>query len=187
MTIKNKINLSLVIIIILSISLIAFLIHPLFEEIKNNSEDLISKKQKLLSLETKIENLEEIQSLWQEIEPSLKKIDQLFINSEVPVEFISFLETTARDCEVPIEISSALPDKKEKDPWPSLFFQISSTASFSKFLRFLAKIETSPYLVEVQNLNARRLAEKELKLEELEKLSLDDAKITLSIKVYTSR
>jgi len=187
MTLKNKINLSSVIFSILIISLIAFLIYPLFKEIKNNSEDLISKKQKLLSLETKIENLEEIQSLWQEIEPSLKKIDQLFINSEMPVEFISFLETTARDCEVPIEISSALPDKKEKDPWPSLFFQISSTASFSKFLRFLAKIETSPYLVEVQNLNARRLAEKELKLEEFEKLSLDDAKITLSIKVYTSR
>ena len=185
MTLKNKINLSLIIFSILSINLIVFLIYPLFKEIKNNSEDLISKKQNLLSLEAKIENLEKFQSLWQEIEPNFKKIDQLFIDPEVPVEFISFLETTARDCEVPIEISSALPSKIEEDPWPSLFFQISSTTSFSKFLRFLAKIETSPYLIEIQNLNTRRLTEKELKLKGFEKFSLSDIKTTFSIKIYT--
>lgn len=185
MTLKNKINSPLIIFSILSISLIIFLIYPLFKEIKNNSEDLISKKQKLFSFKTKIENLEKFQSLWQEIEPNFKKIDQLFIDSEVPVEFISFLEATARDCEIPIEISSALPSKIKEDPWPSLFFQISSTTSFSKFLRFLAKIETSPYLIEIQNLNTRRLTGKELKLKEFERFSLSDIKTTLSIKIYT--
>ena len=182
---KNKINLSLVVFGVLIVSLIVFVIYPLFKEIKNNSEDLISKKQKLLSLEAKIENLGEFQSLWSEIEPNLKKIDQLFIDPGVPVEFISFLETAARDCDFPIVISPALPSKIEKDPWPSLSFQISSITSFSKFLRFLVKIETSPYLIEIQNLNARRLTEKELKLKEFEKLSLGDIKTTLSIKVYT--
>ena len=102
MTLKNKINLSLIIFSILIISFIAFLIYPLFEGIKNNSEDLTSKKQKILSLETKIEDLEKFQSLWQKIEPSFKKIDQLFIDPKVPVGFISFLEMTARDCAVDI-------------------------------------------------------------------------------------
>ncbi len=187
MTLKNKINLSLIIFSILIISFLVFIIHPLFTGIKNNSEDLIFKKQKLLSLETKIENLEKFQSLWQEIEPNLEKNDQLFIDPKVPVEFISFLETAARDYEVPIEISSALPKKIEKDPWPSLFFQISSTTSFPKFLKFLARIETGPYLIEIQNLNARKLTEKELKSKESERFSLGDVKTTLSIKVYTSR
>lgn len=185
MTLKNKINLSLVIFIILIISFIVFLIYPLFKEIKNSSEELISEKQKLTSLERKIANLEEFQSLWSKIEPNFKKADQLFIDPEVPVKFINFLEATAKDCGVPIEISSALPTKIEKDPWPSLFFQISSTSSFSKFLRFLAKIEASPYLIEIQNLNVRRLTEKELKLKEFEKYSLGDVETTLSIKVYT--
>jgi len=185
MTIKNKINLSLVIFGIFIIGFIAFLIYPLFKGIKNNSEDLISKKQNLLSLEAKIDDLEKFQSLWREIEPNFKKIDQLFIDPESPVEFISFLETTARDCAVDIEISSALSSKSEEDFWPSLLFQISSTSSFSKFLKFLAKIETGPYLIEIQNLNARRLTERELKLKEFEKYSLDDVKATFSIKVYT--
>jgi len=185
MTLKNKINLSLIIFSVLSISLIVFLIYPLFREIRMNSEDLISKKQKLISLEVEVESLREFQTLWQEIELNLKKIDQLFIDPKVPVEFISFLETTARDCAINIEISPSLPSKIEKDPWPSLFFQISSTGSFSKFLKFLAEIETSPYLIEIQNLNGRRLTEKELKLKEFENFSLGDVKTTLSIKVYT--
>jgi Tfp pilus assembly protein PilO len=185
MTLKNKINFSLVIFSVLIISSVVFLIYPLFKEIKMNSEDLISKKQELLSLEAKVENLKEFQSLWPEIEPNLKKVDQLFIDSEVPVEFIGFLETTARDYGLSIEISPALSSETEKDLWPSLSFQISSTASFSKFLKFLAKIETSPYLIEIQSLNGKRLTERELELKDFEKFSLGDVKTTLSIKVYT--
>jgi len=174
MTLKNKINLSLIIFIVLSVCLIVLVIYPLFKEIKNSSEELVSEKQKLFSLERKIENLKEFQTLWLKIEPNLKKIDQLFIDPQVPVEFVNFLEKIAKDSEILIEISSALSSKTEKDPWPSLLLQINSTAPFSKFLKFLEKIEASPYLIEIQDLNARGLIE-------------GDTEITLSIKVYTSR
>jgi len=174
MTLKNKINLYLIISIILSVCLIVLVIYPLFKEIKNSSEELVYEKQKLLSLEKKIENLKEFQTLWLKIEPNLKKIDQLFIDPQVPVEFVNFLEKIAKDSEILIEISSALSSKTEKDPWPSLLLQINSTAPFSKFLKFLEKIEASPYLIEIQDLNARGLIE-------------GDTEITLSIKVYTSR
>jgi hypothetical protein len=185
MTIKNKINLSLAIFIILSIILILFVIYPLFKEIKINSEDLISKKQNLTLLEKKIENLKQYQAIWAEIEPNLEKIDKLFIDPEVPVEFISFLEETARDCNLSVEISPLPASKITEDPWPSLLFQISTTASFSKFLKFLEKLETSPYLIKIQNLNTRRLTEKDLELKEFKGLSAGDTKNTLLIKVYT--
>ena len=74
MNLKNKINLSLVIFIILSIILILFAIYPLFKEIKINSEDLISKKQSLTFLEGKIENLKRYQTIWRQIEPNLEKL-----------------------------------------------------------------------------------------------------------------
>jgi hypothetical protein len=185
MTLKNKINLSLVIFILLSVILILFVIYPLFKEIKINSEDLISKRQSLTLLERKTENLKQYQTIWVEIEPNLEKIDKLFIDPEMPVEFISFLEATARDCDLSIEISPSLSQKTTEDPWPSLFFQISSTASFSKFSKFLEKLETSPYLIKIQNLNITRLSEAELKSKDLEKFSLGDVKATFSIKVYT--
>jgi len=182
---KNKINLSLLIFIILSIILIYFVIFPIFKEIKTNSQDLISKKQSLLFLERKIENLKEFQALCLEIQPNLEKLDKLFIDSEVPVEFISFLEKTAEDCGLAVGIFPTPILKEVKETWFPLFFRISSTASFPEFLKFLEKLESSVYLTEIQSLNIARLTETELKSKEFEKFSLGDVRATLSIKVYT--
>ncbi len=191
MTIKNKINLSLIIFSILSVSLIVFLICPLFREMRMDSEDLISQKQKIISLEKKIENLGKFQIVWQGIEPDFQKIEKLFIDPEVPVEFISALESIAKDCQMTIEISSVPSSRTEKDPWSSLFFQIGSATSFSKFLKFLEKLETSPDLIEISSLNIRRLTEAELKSTPHQGLvggegnNLGDIAATLSLKVYT--
>jgi len=185
MNFKNKINLSLVIFIILSSILILFVIYPILKEIKINSEDLISKKQILASLERKIENLKQFQTIWSEIQPNLEKIDKLFIDPEVPIEFISFLEKTAGDCDLSVEISPIPTLKTAEDPWTSLFFQISSITPSPKFLKFLEKLESSVYLIEIQNLSIKRLTETELKAKEFEKFSLGDVKVNLSIKIYT--
>lgn len=185
MTIKNKISLSLIIFIILSIILIYFVVYPILREIKNDSQNLIFKKQSLLSLEGKIEDLKQFQKLCLEIRPNLEKLDKLFVDPEVPVEFIRFLEKTAEDCGLAVEISPAPVFKKTEGPWPYLFFRISSTASFSKFLKFLEKLESNVYLMEIQSLNVARLTETELKSKGFEKFSLGDVRTTLSIKVYT--
>jgi len=185
MSIKNKINLALVIFIILSIVLILFVIYPFLKEIRVNSEDLISKKQSLTLLGRKIENLRQYQTRWGEIEPNLGKIDKLFINPEVPVDFISFLEKTAKDCDLSVEISPGLSQQTAEDPWPSLLFQISSAAHFPNFLKFLEKLEASPYLIKIQSLNTRRVGEKGSEQKTSETLSIVDTQNTLLIKVYT--
>ena len=59
MTIKNKINLSLIFFLILAIFLLAFLIYPLLKDIKNYSNEIISQKKEVSSLENKIEDIEE--------------------------------------------------------------------------------------------------------------------------------
>jgi len=190
MDIKKKINITIAIFLGLTILLIGFVIYPLFQGIKNDSKELVSQKQKIISLETKIENLGKFQTLWQGIEPDFQKIEKLFIDSEVPVAFISSLETIAKDCQMTIKISSAPSSGTEKDPWPSLFFQISSATSSPKFLKFLEKIETSPYLIEISSLNVRKLTEAELTQPFLQKelgegRNLGDVAITLSLKVYS--
>jgi len=184
MTPKNKINLSLVTFSIFIICSIIFIIYPLFSEIKKNSEDLIIQKSAIVSLEAKVENLEESQTLWLKIKPNLEKIDKLFINSEVPVEFIDFLEMASQDCDTPIKLFPSLPREAKGELWPFLTFQITLDNSFPKVLKFIEKLENSPYLIEIQNLNIRKLTEGELKSEEYEKFSLGGVKTSLSIKVY---
>jgi len=184
MTFKKRTSLSLAVFSILTIFLAVFLIYPLFERIKNNSETISLQKADLASLETKTANLKKFQNLLEEIEPNLTKMDKLFINSEAPVDFISFLETIAQDCEISLKISRSLSEKSKKDIWPSLIFQISSTGSFPKFFKFFEKLENSPYLIKIQNLNIRRLTEKELKSKEFSQFALSDVKASILIQVY---
>ncbi|MCX6760810.1 MAG: hypothetical protein NTZ84_01730, partial [Candidatus Nealsonbacteria bacterium] len=80
-------------------------------------------------------------------------------DSEVPVDFISFLEKTASQSSVSIEISPFSAGKSGKDSWPFLNFQVNINGSFPSFLSFLEKIENSPYLIEIQNLNISQSAE----------------------------
>ncbi len=185
MTLTKKFYLSLATFSILSIGLIFFLIYPLFIEIKRNSKNLISQKQTIQALTAKIENLEKFKILYQDLKPDLEKIETLFVDPEIPIEFISFLERTSEDCDVLAKISSAPARKIKTDPWPSINFQISTFSSSPNFLKFLEKLESSPYLIEISNLSIQRMAEADLKLKEYERFTLGDVKATLTIKVYT--
>ena len=185
MTLKTKINLSIIIFIIFAILVIVFLIQPLFSAIKKISQETISQRQKIVEVQAKIENLEKFKSDYQRIKTDLEKINTLFVDPDLPIEFISFLEKISSDSQVKVSITPGLPQKLKEGPWPSLTFQITSASSFPNFLKFLEKLESSNYLIEIQNLNISRLSETELKSKEFEKLSLGDVKATLSIKVFT--
>ena len=185
MTLKNKINGCLIIFTLLGVCLIVFLIHPLFSGIKKSSQDLLSQRQTLVSFEAKVESLERFKTLYLEIKPDLEKISTLLVNLEVPVEFISFLEETSQDCQVLMEISPTSAARTKKDPWPSLAFQINSMSSFPKFLKFLEKLETSPYLIKIQNLNINKLGETGLPVETQWLISMGDVRANLLIKVFS--
>lgn len=185
MTIKKKITISIAFFLVLSILLIAFVIYPLFLEIKKNSQDFLSQEQKLAALEEKVENLEKFKIIFPEISPGLEKIDNLFIDPKVPVDFIRFLEKTSQDSELSLKILLGLPVEIEEDLWPSIVFQLSLAGSLPNLSQFLEKLESTFYLIEIQNLIITRLSETELKSKEFEIYSLGDVRAILSIKVYT--
>ncbi len=185
MIIENKIRLSITIFFLITVFCVAFLVFPLLQEIKKEAAGIISFKKDLAFLEAETESYGAFKNSYLNIESDLGEIDTLFVDSEVPIDFIGFLEKTARDCHVQIKISPALPAKIEKESWPSMIFQIASASSFPNFLKFLEKLESSNYLTETQNLNIARLSEAELKSKELGKFSLGDVQSMLTFKVYT--
>lgn len=178
MAIKKRIYLTLIIFAFLIILIIVFIVFPLFGEIKNNSKELIVQKEKFVVLETKIANLEKFKVLQADLQYFLKEIDNLFVDPIVPVEFIGFLENTSEKSGLETEIMPVGSDKKmEKGFWPYLTFQITSSGSFSNFLKFLEKIENGPYLIEVQNLSISKLTgDKDI--------VFDKVRVAFSIKVF---
>lgn len=189
MNLNKKIIFTSGIIGITGLIFIFLIIHPLFINIKKNSETFISQKRELVLLKTEAENLEKFEKIYQSRRQNLEKIDKLFINQEIPadiIEFVGFLRKIAEDSQISIDISSPIPQKeKGADSWPSITFQVSCQGRFSNFEKFLEKLERGPYLIEILNLDARRLTEKELESKEFKKLSPADSNISLLIKVFT--
>ena len=152
----SKIQLLMLILAVLSILLTVFVIYPLFKNIKSKSQELIYQKEKLIILESTAINLRKLKVLYQDLDDILGKIDSLLINPEVPVKFISFLEKTSEECSIDSEILPGSVGKPEKYSWAPVNFQITVRSSSSNFLKFLEKLENSPYLINIQNLNINR-------------------------------
>lgn len=180
MSINKKIYLSLIIFIFVGFCFIFFIFSFLFKGIKKDSEGIIFQKEKINFLEAKIKNIEEFKNFYNEIYPNFKKIDNLFVDSEMPIDFIDFLEKTSKDCGISIETTLISPRKDDQD-WDYLSFQITSKSHFSRFMIFLKKIENSPYLINVQSLSTRESLDQTTVPEE----SIEEnIVINLVIKVY---
>lgn len=181
----RKIQISLAFFIILFLVSFILLIYPLLNKIKENSGNFTVQKKTLLGLEAKIKNLKNVQTLYRSYQPNLEKINELFINADEPLGFIEFLEQEADNASLSIEIYPSNPKKVNGDIWQSMEFQITLSGSFPNFLKFINKLEASPYLFETQNLSIQRLTENDVSLKGFEGLRAGDVSAVLRIKVYT--
>jgi len=156
----KKISFSTFLFFLSTFLLIFFVISPSFREIKKNSEALLSEREKMILLAKEKENLKEMKEILKTYQAELEKMENLFIDRKIPIEFINFLEKIAKESQAKFEIALMV-EKTIPDPWPSLIFQINLESSFPNFLKFLEKLENSPYLIEIQNLNISRLTQAE--------------------------
>lgn len=156
----SKIQLLLLILAVSFVLLTVFVIYPLFNNIKSQSRELVYQKEKLVHLESTVMNLEKFRVLYQDLDEILYKIDSLLINPEVPVELIGFLEKTSEECSIDSEILLGSVGNPEKYSWTPVSLQITVRGSSSDVLKFLEKLENSPYLINIRKLTLNRTDKK---------------------------
>jgi len=173
----------------LSIGLALFfflVIFSLFKDITTFSDELLIVKKELMLIAEKSKEL----FIWEkdhpDLEPSLREIGALLINPEIPINFLQFLEKTANDSQVSVQISLLSSEKETNGPFSFLRFKISLIGKFSDCLRFLDKLGSAPYLSEVEALSSAKLREDRLKLEKYQNFSSEDVEFSLLIKVFTN-
>ena len=154
---KKKIIISSIIFGIVNLALIYFLIYPLVQGIKRSSQNLVRTKKELTLFQTKVEEVEQAKENYEKLKSNLDKIDKLFIDPEIPIDLIKFWEKTADDSGLSIDISPVSLKPVAADSWSSIGFSLILTGFFPDFLKFLEKIETSFYLLEVQGLTVKDL------------------------------
>lgn len=168
-------NLPLIILGIIVLLLIGFVIRPLFLDIKRTSENLVFQKGQLIDLENKSENIKKFQVAYASRQANLEKINQLFIDKEEPIGFIEFLEKEAKTARLSIEITPVTIKAVADDVWPSTNFSLTLSGSFPRFLQFLDRIESSPYLIDLSNLSLNKPTQN----------TNGDIAISFQMKVYT--
>lgn len=186
---KNKTILAAAIFSVLTISLSLFVFYPLFKGIKEASLELIGQKEKLSAWENDVKNLKKNESLLKETKANFEKMDTLFVDEKLPVDFIRFLEGTSREYQLYIKIYAPAPEKTGKDFWPSLVFQVYNSGPFSNFMKFIEKLESSQYLTQIQNLNITRIETTEVpppgqESEKTEKITAGNVRTNILFKVY---
>lgn len=167
----------IVIFVVISLALVFLGVLPSFSGVKQSSQEFLSAKNKLAFLTLQKNKLTQTQKLYERYRQDLANLDNVFVNAEVPLELISFLEDTATSSGIQLTVTSitkevtetedkgtSAADKKnakEKDVWPSLLLQLSAEGSFSNFSKFLTRLESASYLIEVLDLTARKVPESE--------------------------
>jgi Tfp pilus assembly protein PilO len=177
MNLKKEIVIISIILGIISLVFILVFITPLLKSIRNNPIELIKVKKELSSFQEVTDKTGEIKSIYEEINPNLEKINQLFAKLETPIDLIKFFQKTAKDTSLVIKIVPVSSEKGFDDYWDNSTFRLTLIGSYNDFMKFLEKIENGPYLTEDQELSIRKATSSEMILDE-------DIKADLTIKVF---
>src|SRR3989338_2614911 len=148
-----------------------FGVYFLYKTIENNSKELARLEKEVVLTGNKLE--EE------------KKIKEVFVDSEIPIELIQFLENIAEENNISIDISPISFKKEEGAIWMPMGFQINLAGSFSGCRAFLQKVEYGPYLLEPQNMNAQKITNREIILNKYPDFPKDGVLMNLTIKVFS--
>jgi len=130
----------------------AFAAAPLAAGIKKNGAEIFAQQKKIGDYDRRIANARGFNEFARREKDSLEKLGGYFIDSQMPLEFIDSLETAARDAGVTTGFSSSPQLREAKSGgWPAVSFEMEISGPTAGILRFVGKLETSPYLITLRN------------------------------------
>ncbi|OGZ67386.1 MAG: hypothetical protein A3C58_03800 [Candidatus Staskawiczbacteria bacterium RIFCSPHIGHO2_02_FULL_34_10] len=157
MKIKNKINTTALVFLLIVLLLIVFIIYPIFKYVINSSKEVSNKKSEIVSLALESKELNDFKEKYNDHSVKFSQINNLFAKSQDPIDFIKFLEKTASDYNIEAVINLApTPKGININSLPSFIFQISTKGEFPNVLKFLEKLEKSNYLININNVSMQK-------------------------------
>ncbi len=180
---KNKIYTISSIFSAVSLILVLFFIWPLISNISKNSNDLITAKNNIVTLDAQMNEVDKFQQNYKSYKPNFASIDKLFVDPSNPVDFIEFLENTALSHKITSQISLPPASGNPQLSQNFIVLQFSSKGSFSDVLNFVGKIEAGPYLLEIENINIQNSQDKNAPKD----YSLRKVDAVFNLKVFTKK
>ena len=141
---------------LIDIGLIIFIIFFPAKIVIKDINELSSLRKTLFSLEEQEDNFDNLNKSYRINLETIKGIDNVFINSEEPVDLLTFIEDLSEELELSTKITPTVLQKSKSDIWPSMIFRLSCKGESEKLISFLEKLENSKYLMEMTDINLKK-------------------------------
>lgn len=149
---KQKIFLNSIAITAILTSLVIFAVIPLKNTIAEQSDLFKKERSTLYSLAQKQDYMEKLKIKYQEMEPKLILLDKYFLKTDEFVNFVTQLENAATATQNNLDIK--ITNQKEEN----LALQLSVSAPFPNFLRFVIWLENTAPLINIESFNIQRMS-----------------------------
>jgi Tfp pilus assembly protein PilO len=149
---KNKITVSLVGFIIVFFCLICFIVTPTIKDIKSMSEQIEAQKIDLEKKYIRGHGLKQLAENLKKVQPQLSLLDQIFINKNRELEFITALENKANASRISQKISLSAPEATESQQFQKSNLRLYIQGKFDKQLEYLLNLESLNYYVNIKSL-----------------------------------
>lgn len=178
----KKIYILIIIFAVIYLAIIVVFIYPSILSIDKVSVEIVKIRNKAASYDNQKNETENFLKNHSNYESEINGIGEMFLDKENPVKFIKFIEETATDSNVDLNIGLSSLAEKQEESDSSVDFHVFTKGSFSEILMFLERIEKSPFLAEMKNLSMNKrtdVSEKNMKEDMLE--------TAITIKVLTKK
>ena len=149
---KNKIIATLVGFVLIISGLIYFIVVPTVKDIKTRGGAI---EEQVIDLEKKYirgNSLRQLTENLKKIEPRLSSLDQIFINKNRELEFITTLENKANETQISQKINLSPPNTAENIEFQKNSLQLFTNGEFTKQLKYLIKLESLNYYINIKSL-----------------------------------
>lgn len=118
-----------------------------------DARQLSEKNRELEDLKSQELRIRAFQETRASFSAKLQSIENLFGDANNPISFLEFLEASASDLGLVIDVIPNSPLRLPQDPWTSMTFAIHSKGPYQSAMRFLENLDNAPYLLEVREVN----------------------------------
>lgn len=158
---KNKITVIIALVAVVVACIAYFIILPTVAEIRRINDEILSQRTDLEAKYVKGQSLNKLSNNLKLIDPKLAALDEVFINQNRALEFITILEQISADNGVEQKINLMTDKGAQENDYKRVPLQLLATGDFQDLARYLSSLESLKYYINITNIDMIRKEDKE--------------------------
>ncbi len=149
---QNKSITIIVLLLLVNLVIIYFATIPTVAKIKSLHGEILNLKIDSENKITREKNMNDLNDKIKKISPQLEKINQIFINKNREIEFITTLESLEEKNNVQQTLNLDINNSQKGEGFNKVPIEISATGNFENLTNYLLDIETLNYYINFDNI-----------------------------------